>query len=128
VVVLPAGTRPHLNDVSPGVKAAVMAVRGGGGGAAVGATTAATVGSVVVVSLTLRLSQVVIIAHWRWWRDTPRGGAAHRRRGVARQGGSTAEGGWVGGNRPLGFGSSRSGKKKNLSSDYHVEERCATEY
>jgi hypothetical protein len=50
-----------------------MVVRGGGGGVVVGATTAAVaVGSVVVVPLASRLSQVVIVGHWRWWCDTPR--------------------------------------------------------
>jgi hypothetical protein len=31
------------------------------------------------------------------------GGVAHRRRGAARQGDGAVEGGWVGGDRPLGF-------------------------
>jgi hypothetical protein len=107
-----------------------VAVRGGGGGGGVriGATTAVVAFAVVVSpSPAPQLSQVVVIDHWRWWLSTPRGGAAHRRRGATRQGGGIEEGGWVAGGRPLGFGSSRS-KKKNLSYDYHVGERCAAEY
>jgi hypothetical protein len=91
-----------------------VAVRGGGGGVTVGATTTtAVVGSVVIVSSSSapRLSQVVI-GHWRWWRGTPRDGAAHGRRGATHQGGSAAEGGWVGGGRPLGFENSGSKKEE----------------
>jgi hypothetical protein len=108
----PLGTRPHLNGAGPGVEVVVMAVRGGGGGAAAGATTA--IGSSGVMSLvpTPRLLQGVVVGHWRWWRGTPRSGTAHRRRGAAK-------GGWVGGDKSLGFWSSGS-KKRNLSSDFYV--------
>jgi hypothetical protein len=78
-------------------------------------------------SLAPQLSQVVVVGNWRWWCGTPMGGAAHLRRGAAHQGRGVTEGGWIGGGRRLGFGSSGN-KKKNLSSNYHVEERCAAEY
>jgi hypothetical protein len=67
MVVLPAGTRPHLNDVSPGVKAVVMAVRGGGGGAAAGATTADT----AVVSSGHCRSLEVVARHTKGMRSAP---------------------------------------------------------
>jgi hypothetical protein len=70
---------------------------------------------------------VVVVGHRRWWRGTPSGGAAHRRGGVAHQRGGATEEGWVGADRPLGFENSGS-EKKNLTSDYHVGERCAAEY
>jgi hypothetical protein len=81
---------------------------------------AAAVGSVAVVppSSTQRFLQVVVIGHRRRWRSTTEGG-------IARQGGGITKGGWDG--RILGFGSTRS-EKKNLSSDYHVGERCAAKY
>jgi hypothetical protein len=58
---------------------------------------------------------VVIGSHRRWWRGTPRGGAAHRRCSRRREGG-----------RPLGF--ERSESENDLGSDYHVGERRAIEY
>jgi hypothetical protein len=68
VVVLPAGTRPHLNDVSPGVKAVVMAVRGGGGG---GATAGATTADTAVVSSGHRRSLEVVARHTKGRRSAP---------------------------------------------------------
>jgi hypothetical protein len=95
-----------MNGASPGVEeegprgVAIVAVRGSASGVAAGATTAATTAiaaaeSAVVVPLSLapRLSQVVIVSHWRWWHNIPRGGVAHQRRGTTHQGGDAAEGG-----------------------------------
>jgi hypothetical protein len=109
----PPGAGPHLNGVDAGVEVegprgvAVAAVRGGGGGVIAGATTATAVGFVVVVPPLAApwLARVVFVSHQRRWRSTPVGGIAH-------QGGSVAKGGW--GSRPLGFGSSGSGKKPEL--------------
>jgi hypothetical protein len=134
----PPETRSHLDGAGPGVEVgrprgvAALALRGGGGGVAAEGTTAAmaaaATGATVVMPPSLRLARlVVVVGHRRWWRSTPSGGTAHRRGGTAHQRGDAAEEGWVGGCRLLGFGSSRS-KKKNLSSEYHVGERCATEY
>jgi hypothetical protein len=122
----PPRTQPHLDGAGPEVEVgrprgvAALALRGGG--VAAEGTTAATAAAVVVPpSPSLRSARlVIVVGHRRWWRSTPSGGAAHRR-------GSATEEGWVGGGRPLGFGSSGS-EKKNLSSDYHVGERCAVKY
>jgi hypothetical protein len=71
-------TSSLLNGAGPGVEVegpqgvVVGAVRGGGGGVTTGATTSAASSVVVASSLSmLRLSRVVVIGHWRWWRSTP---------------------------------------------------------
>jgi hypothetical protein len=122
----PPGTRPHLDGGSPGVEVgrppgvATLTLRGGGGGGVATegttiATAAAATGAVVVVPplSSLRSARlVVVVGHRRWWRSTPSVGATHRRGGAAHQRGGAAEEGWVGGGRPLGFGSSGSKKKE----------------